>query len=80
VHLIDTVAGDRTACKLDSVLMWEYGKINEDAWLSGSIVVDAHLQFAEFIKPWVPLSHDTRISVCSKFNPRRVRGQEEMGR
>ena len=66
VKTIDTVVGDRTTFKPGTVVTWEYGKINEDAWLPVSVVLDAHLQFAKFIKPWVRA--EQRYSNFKKFD------------
>ena len=66
VKVIDTAIGDRTAFKPGSVFTWEYGKVNEDAWLPVTIVLDAHLQFAKFIKPWVRT--EQRYSNFRKFD------------
>ena len=36
-----------------STVSWTYDKINQDAWLMASQVVDGRLQFAKIIKPRV---------------------------
>jgi hypothetical protein len=47
-----TVVGPRTLAP-GSTVSWEFDKINDDAWLVISGVIDGHLQFAKFIKPAV---------------------------
>jgi hypothetical protein len=47
-----TVVGARVLAP-GSTVTWEFDKINDDAWLGISGVIDGHLQFAKFIKPAV---------------------------
>jgi hypothetical protein len=47
------VAGQHVAFMPGSTITWEFDKINDDAWLEVSGVIDGRLQFAKFIKPAV---------------------------
>ena len=53
VKTLDTVIGDHVFMKPGSTVTWEYSKIDGGAWLPVVGVIDAHLQFAKFIKPYV---------------------------
>jgi hypothetical protein len=53
VKTLDVVIGDRVFMKPGSMMAWEFSKIDGAAWLPLTGVVDAHLQFAGFIKPYV---------------------------
>ena len=53
VKTLDTVVGDHLFIKPGSTMTWEYSKIDGAAWLPVAGVLDAHLQFAKFIKPYV---------------------------
>jgi hypothetical protein len=53
VKTLDVVIGDHIFMKPGSMVVWEFSKIGEAAWLPVAGVVDAHLQFAKFIKPYV---------------------------
>jgi hypothetical protein len=48
-----TVVGQHIAFMPGTVLRWDFEKINDDAWLATSGVIDGHLQFVKFIKPAV---------------------------
>jgi hypothetical protein len=48
-----TVVGEHVMLMPGSTITWEFDKINDDAWLAISGVIDGHLQFAKFIKPAV---------------------------
>ena len=50
---LDVVIGDHVFMKPGSMMAWEFSKIDGAAWLPVTGVVDAHLQFAKFIKPYV---------------------------
>ena len=50
---LDTVIGEHLFLKPGSTVTWEYGKIDGAAWLPVAGVLDAHLQFAKFIKPYI---------------------------
>jgi hypothetical protein len=45
-----TVVGNGIVFKPGSTFTWEYEKVNQDAWLAVSGIVDAHLEFARMIK------------------------------
>ena len=46
-----TVVGKHIVFMPGTTITWEFEKINEDAWLAASGVIDGRLQFAKFIKP-----------------------------
>jgi len=50
---LDTVIGEHLFLKPGSTVTWEYGKIDGAAWLPVAGAIDAHLQFAKFIKPYI---------------------------
>ena len=53
VKTLDVVMGDHLFMKPGSTTAWEFSKIDGAAWLPMAGVIDAHLQFAKFIKPYV---------------------------
>jgi hypothetical protein len=53
VKRLDAVIGDHVFMKPGSTVTWEYSKIDGAAWLPVAGAIDAHLQFAKFIKPYV---------------------------
>ncbi len=53
VKKLDAVIGDQVFMKPGSTVTWEFSKIDGAAWLPVAGVIDAHLQFAKFIKPYV---------------------------
>jgi hypothetical protein len=61
-----TVVGQHINFTPGTTLTWEFEKINEDAWLTISGVIDGHLQFAKFIKPAVRTEY--RNSKFQKFD------------
>ena len=61
-----TVVGQHISFMPGSTLSWEYERINDDAWLATSGVIDGHLQFAKFIKPAVRTEY--RYSKFQKFD------------
>lgn len=48
-----TVVGQHIVFMPGTTITWEFAKVNDDAWLTVSGVIDGHLQFAKFIKPTV---------------------------
>jgi hypothetical protein len=48
-----TVVGQHISFSPGTTLTWDFEKINDDAWLTISGVINGHLQFAKFIKPAV---------------------------
>jgi hypothetical protein len=48
-----TVVGQHIAFMAGTTLTWDFEKINDDAWLTTSGVINGHLQFVKFIKPAV---------------------------
>jgi hypothetical protein len=48
-----TVTGQHIVFMQGTIMRWDFEKINEDAWLATSGVIDGRLQFAKFIKPAV---------------------------
>ena len=48
-----TVVGQHVSFTPGTTITWEFEKINDDAWLTTSGVINGHLQFAKFIKPAV---------------------------
>jgi hypothetical protein len=61
-----TVVGQHISFMPGTTIAWEYEKINQDAWLTVSGVIDGHLQFAKFIKPAVRTEY--RNSRFQKFD------------
>jgi hypothetical protein len=61
-----TVIGQRVNFTPGTALTWDFEKINDDAWLTISGVIDGHLQFAKFIKPAVRTEY--RNSKFQKFD------------
>ena len=53
VKSVYTVVGTHGMFTPGSTITWEFDRINDDAWLEISGVIDGHLQFAKFIKPAV---------------------------
>ena len=53
VKTLDVVIGNQVFMKPGSMMAWEFSKIDGGAWLPVTGVIDAHLQFAKFIKPYV---------------------------
>jgi hypothetical protein len=48
-----TVVGQHIAFTPGTTITWDFEKINDDAWLTISGVIEGHLQFVKFIKPAV---------------------------
>jgi hypothetical protein len=61
-----TVVGQHINFTPGTTLTWDFEKINDDAWLTISGVIDGHLQFAKFIKPAVRTEY--RNSKFQKFD------------
>jgi hypothetical protein len=61
-----TVIGQHVNFTPGTTLTWDFEKINDDAWLTISGVIDGHLQFAKFIKPAVRTEY--RNSKFQKFD------------
>jgi hypothetical protein len=61
-----TVAGEHIAFMPGTTVTWEFDKINADAWLTISGVIDGRLQFAKLIKPAVRTEY--RNSKFQKFD------------
>ncbi|MDP8979931.1 MAG: outer membrane lipoprotein-sorting protein [Acidobacteriota bacterium] len=63
-----TVTGQHIALMQGSTITWEFEKINDDAWLARSGVINGRLQFAKFIKPAVRTEY--KNSKFQKFDVR----------
>jgi hypothetical protein len=61
-----TVIGPHVTLTPGTTITWEFGKINEDAWLTISGVIEGHLQFVKFIKPAVRTEY--KYSKFQKFD------------
>jgi hypothetical protein len=66
VREVSTVVGEHIFFTPGSTITWDFEKINDDAWLTISGVLDGHLQFAKFIKPGVRTEY--RYSKFQKFD------------
>ena len=60
------VVGDKSILKPGSTFTFEFGKINDDAWLITSSIIDFHTQVAKFIKD--DGRQESRFSKFQKFD------------
>jgi len=63
---VHTVVGQHITFMPGTTITWEFEKINQDAWLATSGIIDGHVQFAKFIKPAVRTEY--RNSKFQKFD------------
>ena len=61
-----TVIGAHVTMTPGTTITWEFEKINDDAWLTTSGVINGHLQFVKFIKPAVRTEY--KYSKFQKFD------------
>jgi hypothetical protein len=61
-----TVVGQHVMFAPGSRIAWEFEKINDEAWMAASGLIDGHLQFAKLIKPAVRTEY--RMSKFQRFD------------
>jgi len=66
VRSVSTVVGEHIFLMPGSTITWEFEKVNGEAWLPVSGLIEGQLQFAKFIKPRVRTEYTN--SQFQKFN------------